>query len=136
ALLLVVLDHPRCELVLRIGTRGVADHALLVAQLLLKQKGILPAERSRARAGFAGLGRAGLGLAGLGLSLFLHAPGSFGWGGRLDLGCWDWGARLDRTSIGPHGHRPAQPAFNTGHRARAPSSGVQLGHPTTPTQIA
>ena len=43
------VDHARLKLFLRIGMRGVADHALVFGQLIAEQEGVVPLE--------AGLGR-------------------------------------------------------------------------------
>ena len=43
------LDDARLQLVLRIGARGVADHALVFGELLVEQERIVPLESSRRR---------------------------------------------------------------------------------------
>src|SRR6185312_4666307 len=48
-LLQIGLDDARQELVLRIGARGVADHALVLGELLVEQEWIVPLEARRGR---------------------------------------------------------------------------------------
>src|SRR5439155_24687431 len=43
------LDDARLQLVLRIGARGVADHALVFGELLVEQERIVPLETGRRR---------------------------------------------------------------------------------------
>src|SRR5262249_33810651 len=43
-LLQIGLDHARQQLVLRIGARGVADRALVLGELVLEQKRVVPLE--------------------------------------------------------------------------------------------
>ncbi|MEH2548535.1 hypothetical protein V1283_005180 [Bradyrhizobium sp. AZCC 2262] len=43
------LDDARQQLVLRVGARGVADHAFVFGELLVEQERIVPLERSRRR---------------------------------------------------------------------------------------
>ncbi len=45
ALVAIGRDHARKKLLLRIGARGVAHHALLVGQLAFEVEGVLPVER-------------------------------------------------------------------------------------------
>src|SRR5437667_309868 len=43
------LDDARQQLVLRIGARSVADHALVFGELVVEQERVVPLERSRCR---------------------------------------------------------------------------------------
>src|SRR5262249_52745463 len=43
------LDHARQQLVLRVGARGVADHALVFGELIVEQERIVPLEAGRRR---------------------------------------------------------------------------------------
>src|SRR6266496_3176763 len=45
----ISLDDARLQLVLRIGARGVADHALVFGELLVEQERIVPLETGRRR---------------------------------------------------------------------------------------
>ena len=46
---LIRINHPRCQAIVRIGARRVADHAFLFGELVVQTERIGPVERSEGR---------------------------------------------------------------------------------------